>query len=249
LQSSAGVDQSLDYAERWMRDSLAVLRPAYGAYQVSVDMTAAMRRLDCFRRKRVNATPTHLLIQATARALSANPDLHSVVTGNRRQRPDRVDIGLSISGEIFVSPVLIVESADRKTVEELVEEVARRVPEVQRRDKAMLEGLRRWGRLLPFGFLRRAMLRAMFSAPAYRRKVAGTFQISTVPVDWAATSTFVAAGVLVAGRVRSEVGVQDGQAVVRPTMTLTLSGDHGIWDGKAASRFLAAVKDELETQA
>jgi pyruvate/2-oxoglutarate dehydrogenase complex dihydrolipoamide acyltransferase (E2) component len=29
-------------------------------------------------------------------------------------------------------------------------------------------------------------------------------------------------------------------------MTLTLSGDHGVWDGRAAARFLAAVQGELE---
>jgi pyruvate/2-oxoglutarate dehydrogenase complex dihydrolipoamide acyltransferase (E2) component len=29
-------------------------------------------------------------------------------------------------------------------------------------------------------------------------------------------------------------------------MTLTLSGDHGVWDGRAGARFLAAVKSDLE---
>jgi pyruvate dehydrogenase E2 component (dihydrolipoamide acetyltransferase) len=231
-----------------MRDSLEVLRPAYGAYQITIDMSAAMQRLDGLRRERIAATPTHLLVRAAARALAANPDLHALVSGTRRARFGRVDIGVSVSGEIFVAPVVIIEGADRKEVPDIVAEMAARVPEVQRLDAAALKGLRRWGRLVPFGFLRRAMLRTLFSRPSYRRRVAGTFQISTVPVDWAATSTFVAAGVLVAGRVRSGVGVRDGQPIVQPMMTLTLSGDHGVWDGRAASRFLAAVKAEMERE-
>ena len=72
--------------------------------------------------------------------------------------------------------------------------------------------------------------------------------MSTTPTDWALTSTFATAGVLVAGQVVSRVIVIDGQAAVRPTMILTLSGDHGIWDGRAAARFLAAVRAELDME-
>ena len=75
------------------------------------------------------------------------------------------------------------------------------LPEVREADRKMLAGLRRWGRLVPLAPARRAILRRMFATPAYRRQVAGTFQISTVPTERAFTSTFVAAGVLVAGGV------------------------------------------------
>jgi pyruvate/2-oxoglutarate dehydrogenase complex dihydrolipoamide acyltransferase (E2) component len=240
-------DQSLDYAERWMRDSLDVLRPAFAAHQITVDMTGAMQRLDDLRRRGVTATPTHLLVHAAARTLADNPDLHVLVSGSRRHRPARVDIGLSITGEIFVAPVLVIEGADRKGVEEIAAEIAQRVPQVRQADQQMLAGLRRWGWLVPFGFLRRPILRALFASPGYRRKVAGTFQISVVPVDWALTSTFVAAGVLIGGQVRSRVVPFEGQVVIRPTMILTLSGDHSVWDGRAAARFLAGVRSQLET--
>jgi pyruvate/2-oxoglutarate dehydrogenase complex dihydrolipoamide acyltransferase (E2) component len=106
--------------------------------------------------------------------------------------------------------------------------------------------LRRWGRLVPLGVVRRAILRVMFRSARYRQKIAGTFQVSIVPVDWALTSVFVATGVLVAGQVKSRVLAIDGQPAVRPTMSLALSGDHGVWDGRAAARFLAAVKSDLE---
>jgi pyruvate/2-oxoglutarate dehydrogenase complex dihydrolipoamide acyltransferase (E2) component len=240
------VTQSLDYAERWMRDSLDVLRPAFSVQQITVDMTSAMARLDDFRRRRVAATPTHLIIHSAARALARNPDLHQLIAGTRRYRPAHVDIGLSVGGEIFVAPVLVIESAEVKSVEEIVAEISARVQDVQKADHEMLERLRRWGWLVPLASLRRALLRFMFASPAQRRKVAGTFQVSVVPVDWALTAAFVATGVLIAGAVRPRVVPHEGQCVVRQTMILTLSVDHGVWDGKAAARFLAGVRSELE---
>lgn len=242
--------ESLDYAERWMRDGLRSLRPAaVGAYAISVDMSNALRRLDRLRRQAgVRATTTHLLVQATARALAQNPDLHQIIVGTRRHHLGRVDIGLSVSGEIFVDPIVVIEGADKKSVADIAAEIARRVPQVQEDDRKLLRLLRRWGWLVPFGFLRRAVLRMLFSSAAFRRKGAGTFQISTGSVDWVYGSIFSAVGLLIAGEVRSQVIAKDGQPAVCPVMKLTLSCDHGIWDGRGASRFLAAVQTELESE-
>jgi len=212
-------------------------------------MTNALARLDALRRQGVNATATHLVVRAAARGLAANPNLHQIIAGTRRQRPRRVDIGLSVTGETFVAPVLVIEGADQKSVADIATEIARRTPEVRQADQQMLRALRQWGWLLPFGFLRRGILRLLFTSPTFRRKGAGTFQVSTVPADWALTSTFATAGVLVAGQVWSRVVAVDGQPAVRPVMALTLSGDHGVWDGRAAARFLSAVKAELESAA
>ncbi len=239
-------DETLDYAERWLRDGLAVLRPALSVDQVVADMTEASKRLDELRRRGVQANYTHLLVRAAAVSLARNRALHQILAGNRRHRPARVDIGLSVSGDTFVAPVMVLERANEKSIEELVEEIARRVPEIRDADRQMLALLRRWGRVIPFGWLRRAVLRLLFTSPQFRMKGAGTFQVSTVPADWALTSTFATAGVLVGGQVSSRVIVVEGQPAVRPVMALTLSGDHSIWDGRAAARFLAAVKMELE---
>lgn len=242
--------ERLDYAERWMRDGLRALRPAgVGAYQCTVDMSHALGRLDALRRKGVLATPTHLLIMAAARALAANPDLHQMIAGNRRHRPGRVDIGVSISGEIFVDPVLVIEGADRKNAGEIAAEITRRAPDVQEADRRLLRALRRWGWLVPVGFLRRAILRMLFTSGTFRRKGVGTFQVSTASTDWVFGTVFTTAGLLIAGEVRAQVIAKKGQPVVCPVMKLTLSCDHGVWDGRGASRFLAAVQTELETGA
>ena len=239
-------DEPLDFAERWLLDGLRVLRPPFSVVQISVDMTGGLRRLEDLRRSGVQATATHLLVHATARALAANPKLHQMIAGTRRHRPRRVDIGLSVTGESFVAPVLVIEGADTKTVAEIAAETTCRAPEVRQADQRMLRALRRWGWVLPFGFLRRGVLRLLFASPTFRRRGAGTFQVSTVPMDWALSSTFATAGVLMGGQVSSRVVAVDGQPAVRPVMTLTLSGDHAVWDGRAAARFLAAVRAEIE---
>ncbi len=239
--------ERLDYAERWLRDGLDVVRPAFCVLQTTVDMSSATRWLENNRRHRIHATSTHLLVHAVARALHTNANLHQIVAGVTRQRPTRVDIGLSVAGESFVSPVLVIEGADAKSVAEIAEETTRRTPEIRATDQRMLRTLRRWGWLVPFGFLRRTLLRLLFRSPMFRRQGAGTFQVSTVPMDWALSSVFSTAGVLVAGQTRSMVVVVDGQPAVRPMMTLTLSGDHGVWDARASARFMAAVKSALES--
>src|SRR4051794_2575360 len=134
-------DESLDHAERWLLDSLRVLRPSFVVYQVTVDMTNALRQLEELRRAGVAASTTHLLVRAAAQGLAANPALHQVIAGSRRLRPQRVDIGLSISGETFIAPVLILEGADQKSVAELAAETARRTPEVRRADQQKLQSL------------------------------------------------------------------------------------------------------------
>jgi len=248
MLSAAGSDGRLDAAERWLVDSLRVLRPSFVAYQVSVDMSRALARFDDLRRDGIAATPTHLLVRAAARALAANPALHQLIAGSRRERPERVDIGLSVTGETFVAPVLIVEGADRKSLEEIALETTQRTPEVREADRRKLAGLRRWGWLVPTGALRRAVMRMMFGNLGFRRQAAGSFPVSTVPVESAVTSVFVATGVLVAGQLGPRVTVVSGEPAVRPMMTLTLSGDHVVWDGRAAARFLSSVKAEIEDE-
>ena len=244
---TTSADEPLDHAERWLIDSLRVLRPSVATYQITVDMANGLQRLDALRKAGTTASATHLLVHAAAKAFAANPALHQVISSRTRHRPSSIDIGLSITGDTFVAPVLVFREADKKTVAQLAEETARRVPEVQREDRERLAGLRKWGWLMPFAFVRRMVMRRLFADARFQRERVGTFQVTTVPVDWAATSVFVSTGVLVGGQVRSRVVAVDGQPAVRPTMTVTLCGDHAVWDGRGAARYLAAVKSQLES--
>src|SRR5688572_7255920 len=118
--------ESLNYAERWLRDGLKVLHPPLSVHQISVDMTHANRQLEELRRAGVHASSTHLVVHAVARALRATPNLHQLVAGTRRHRPKRIDIGLSVAGETFVAPVMVIERADEKSVADIAAETASR---------------------------------------------------------------------------------------------------------------------------
>jgi hypothetical protein len=101
--------------------------------------------------------------------------------------------------------------------------------------------------VIPFGFLRRFFLRLMNGSLWFRRRLVGTFQISCLAsVDMIASFLFYTGSILGAGSVRDRVIAVDGQAVVRPTVWLTVCVDHASMDGKRAGDLLNALKNVLE---
>ncbi len=240
--------RKLDYAERWFRDALAVSRPPAFFQMVEVDVSQAKELIDLSRERGLRLTYATLLVRAVAVVLKSEPGLHVMICGNTVHHPSRVDIALSIAGQSVITPVLVIEGADQKTLPAIADEIVRRVPEVQKADDEFRAGLRRWGWILPFGILRRGLLRFLFRFPAFRTKGSGTFQVSVVQgVDSFATPLFSTCGLLTAGRVKDRVIVIDGKPVARPTVYLTCSVDHSMWNGKDGERFLLAVREVLET--
>ena len=113
--------------------------------------------------------------------------------------------------------------------------------------------LRRWGWVVPFSLLRRALLRWLLNRVWFRRKLSGTFQLTVIPtVDMVCSVAAIHMGmtaVLAAGQIRERVIAVDGPAmpISNPTMILTCCFDHqcgnGVW---MLTRSLSAVKAELE---
>jgi pyruvate/2-oxoglutarate dehydrogenase complex dihydrolipoamide acyltransferase (E2) component len=243
-----GRSRKLDYAERWFRDGLAVCRPPAFVQSVEADVSRAKELIDRARAQGLRLTYATLFVRAVAIVLKSHPDLHVMVSGNKVHHPGRVDIAVSVAADSVITPVLVIEGADQKTLPALADEIVRRVPEVQKADRELQAALRRWGWILPFGVLRRALLRFLSRFMAFRRKGAGTFQVSVLSgVDSFATPLFSTCGILTAGRVRDRVIVIGGKPLVRPTVHLTCSADHGMWNGKACEAFLLAVREVLET--
>ena len=240
--------RKLDYAERWLRDGFALCRPPSFSQSLEVDMTRAKRLLDSAREQGIRLTYTHLIVRAAALVLAASPDLHVMVCGNRVHRPARVDIGLSVSGDKFMAPVLLIDDAGRKNLRAIADEVVRRTPEARIADSRMLTLLRKWGWILPFGFVRRALLRVLRQSFAFRRRGSGTFQVSIVPgVDRFETPLFNTAAILTAGSVRERIVAADGVPAARLTVHLTCCADHRVWDGNMCQTFLLALRDLLES--
>lgn len=237
---------SLDWAERWLGDGFRVLDAPGGFVLVDVDVSGAERLVARLREQGISATLNHVAVRACALALARHPELHVLVAGTRRLRPARVDIGLSVAGETNFAPVMIIEDAAQKPLPELSSEVARRVPEVREKEQKDLAWLRRWGWLIPFGFLRRAILRRLQDSLWFRRKLSGTFQITCLPVDVVSAFYFNSAASLGVGRARDRVIAVDGRPAVRPVMTLSGTIDHKVWDGARVATLVQEVKRIIE---
>jgi hypothetical protein len=235
-------EERLDWAERWIADGLRVLDPPGGFAALDVDMSRARTLLERLRRRGIPATHNLLVVRAAALTLARRPDLHRMVVGTRRSLPERVDIGLSVAGSTQYAPIMILEDAGHKSLATLADEMRRRLPEVRAKEKKDLTDMRRLGWLIPFGWLRRLILRALFGQIWFRRKLAGTFQVSCLDrVDLCVPFLFNTAACLGVGRVRDGVVALNGEAQVRPIVTLAVSIDHKAWDGVRAAAFLGEV--------
>ena len=57
------------------------------------------------------------------------------------------------------------------------------------------------------------------------------------------------AGILAVGVVKPRPVVMDGALVAAPTVCLTLTGDHRVFDGMEGAKFLAAIDARLQSLA
>lgn len=242
--------ERLDHADRWLADSFRVIQLQPPGYNVilEADMGRAAELIDELRAQGQRVTYGAILLRAAAMALCRHPQLHQIMLGTTRVFPDRVNIGLSVANESFAAPVMLIEDVDRKGVLALSEELRVRVPEARRQDSETLRKMRRWGWLVPFGPLRRLILRAMFSILALRRRLTGSLAVSIVPtVDVVLPNVLSAPALLSMGRIADRVVAREGRPVVRKMVTLSITGDHKIWDGQRVGAFLSEVARILES--
>jgi pyruvate dehydrogenase E2 component (dihydrolipoamide acetyltransferase) len=240
--------EKLDYASRWLRDGMQAWRTVPMFFEIiDMDMSRC-KEIRMAASEAAKPSYAHMMVRAAARALAANPDLHIIVSGTRKHHPESVDVALSLSGDDFAAPVIIIKSAHTKSLAEISSEVNLRSQEAKQIHERAKEKLRRWGWLAPFGLLRRAAVRLLMADFKRRSAMTGTFHVSMVPtVNVAGTFVFATTGMLSLGRIRDLPVVVDGQIQVRPMITAVCSADHRVWDGMAASRFLWSVKDFIES--
>lgn len=240
--------ERLDFADRWLADSFRVIQaPGYNV-TLEADMGHAQAFIETLRERGQRVTYTAILMRAAALALVRHPELHQIMVGTARVFPERVNIGLSVANEAFAAPVMLVQDVDRKDVVTLAEELRVRVPQARQADSETLKQLRRWGWLVPVGWVRRWILRALFGVLALRRRLTGSLAISVVPsVDVVLPNVLSAPALLSMGRIADRVVARDGRPVVRKTVTLSVAGDHKIWDGQRVGAFLSEVARILDT--
>ena len=239
--------ENLDYAERWMRNGLEACASPGFSVSVEADMTGCRKLVESLRTRGARVTYTHLFVHAAAKSLERHPDLHQLILGRRRYRPGRVSIALSVAGHSFVAPVLLIKDAARKTPVEIAAEVTAGAEATRQAQIQEFARLRRWGWLVPFGALRRALLRFMMPRMLWTREDAPALQVTGLTdMDQVTPMLLLATGVLAVGQVREKAAVVDGRVAARLQVTLTCSVDHRVWDGRMAARFLSEVKSVLE---
>jgi hypothetical protein len=247
--AGGGADQveSVPLGLRWIDDAFAVAPTAGGFIVRLVDMSRAKAALRRMREARVSATLSHVVVRACALALAHNPRLHQTVCNYRRHTPGGVDIGLSMAGQTTYAPVVVLPGVDRMPLSTLVPHVIAAIDAATAKERVDLDNMRRFMWIIPFGFLRRFLLRLMNKSFWFRRRMAGTFQVSMLPTaDVCAPLLFYTGAALGAGAVRDRVVAVDGQPLVRPTMWICLCADHGSFDGMMADELLDQIKATLE---
>lgn len=168
-------------------------------------------------------TYTDLVLWATARALTDRPAVNSSwIDGNPpsvRSHPG-VNLGFAVALEDGLIVPVIKDAASLSPGQ----------VSIRRR---RLEGAARRGRLGP------------------EDVQGGTFTVSNLGA--AAVDRFTAlinppeAGILAVGAVKPRPVVLDGAVVAAPTVCLTLTGDHRVFDGMEGAKFLAAIDARLQS--
>jgi pyruvate dehydrogenase E2 component (dihydrolipoamide acetyltransferase) len=168
---------------------------------------------------RARPSMTVALAYLAGRVLALHPLLNASIEGEAARLHARVNIGVAIDdqGDLFV-PVL--RDVTAHTLDELAREFARL----------------------------RAAVRARQIAPDDMR--GGTFTISNLGMYGVDAFTAIInppeSAILAIGRTMDTPVGRDGQVVLRPMATFTLSSDHRIVDGVTAARFVADLREAIE---
>jgi pyruvate dehydrogenase E2 component (dihydrolipoamide acetyltransferase) len=168
---------------------------------------------------RARASMTVALAYLAGRVLALHPLLNASIEGDAVRLHARINIGIAIDdqGDLFV-PVL--RDASTHTLDDLAHEFERL----------------------------RAAVRARQIVPDDMR--GGTFTISNLGMYGVDAFTAIInppeSAILAIGRTTDTPVGRDGQVVLRPMATFTLSSDHRIVDGVTAARFIADLREAIE---
>jgi pyruvate dehydrogenase E2 component (dihydrolipoamide acetyltransferase) len=240
----------LSTAKIWQRDMMQAWRTVPVFFMsTDVDMSRCIALRKSVPKGSVRPSYTQMIIKASGDVLADHLKLHVTVAQNRVYSPEDVDILFAVASDVDnVAPSIVVRAVNRKTLGEIAAEVEARRDEGLRDLRKTDELLNRWGKLVPFAFLRRAIIRFIMSRFEWRRHFIGTFWVTVVPGPiYGGNLMFATSAMLCAGGLQEKAVVVNHEIVIRPMMTLTCTADHRVWNGATALRFLNKVKHRLES--
>ncbi|MCB9665445.1 MAG: hypothetical protein H6732_15135 [Alphaproteobacteria bacterium] len=165
-------------------------------------------------------TWTPVILKAGALAAMAAPDLHRMHGTWRVLEPAACDVGVSVAGEGLLAPVVVLPAVDRMPLGEIAGLLAERAAVAraeEARSHALVNAVIPW---FPFPWLRRALVRWLFSSPARRRRMVGSLQVTNIGLSDAdiAYVPMTAELLLVVGAIRTVDG--------RRRVTLGIQASH-----------------------
>lgn len=182
----------------------------------AVRLKAALERSEAFD---VPVTYTHMVLKATARALTRHPRLNASYRDGALEVHAEVNLGMAVSvDDGLIVPVL--RRADERSLAEIATEARR------------LVALTKQGKFAS----------ADLSGGTFTVSNMGMLDLES----FTAVINPPQAAILAVGAIKPRAVVRDGNVVARHTMFVTVSCDHRIIDGVMAGRFLEELRALLE---
>lgn len=168
---------------------------------------------------RVRLTLTDLIIKIAAKALKDNPWLNCSYVDGMVKLFKRIDIGLvtAVEGGLVVP---VIRQANKKSLAEIAQARAELVQKARER----------------------SLTKEEMSGSTFTISNMGMFEID----QFSAILQPPEAAILAVGRITDKPVVRNGEILIRPMMTLTLSIDHRVLDGALGAQFLQSMKHYLE---
>jgi len=192
---------------------------AQTTHQVHVDMSNAVQLRNQFKAAGKKVSYNDIVLRATARALTEFPMMNAQWTDEGILVKEYVNLGVAVALD-----------------EGLI------VPNIKDADMMSLEELGAMSKELATKAKENKLTMDEYSG--------GTFTVSNLGMF--GLDNFVAiinppeAGIIAVGKMADTPVVRNGEVVVRPMMTLTLSYDHRVVDGAPAAQFIVRVKELIE---
>jgi len=167
----------------------------------------------------IRLTITDLVIKMAAKALEDNPSVNCAYVDGAVKLFKRINIGLvtAVEGGLVVP---VVHQANKKLLAEITQARAELVQRARNRKLTMAE----------------------MRGSTFTISNMGMFEVD----QFSAILQPPEAAILAMGHIADRVVVRDGEIVIRPMMTLTLSIDHRVLDAVVGANFLQSLKNYIE---
>jgi len=231
--------------------------------QMGIDMTAALAHIETLRAESgLKISITHLVGKAVALGLSEAPGLNGRIHLGKFIAHDQVAFAYLVALEEGGDLAKVkVEHADQKSVTEIAQQLADEAAKLRAGKDEAFNKSKPLLKLLPSWMIRPLVqvtgwlagsLGARIKALGVEPFPFGACCITSVgmfgiEVGYAPHTPWARTPMLVSiCQIRDQVVAVEGEAVVRPMLTLTATIDHRFVDGFAAGRFAQTIRRVLE---